>query len=203
MFGRFGNTLREVRMSKRVVIVKLAHTLSGSIAVLALVWAADRPVEATPPSGVTFTILGRATLPEFDVVRRFRQESEDTDHWSHGAGKHRGKIWKIELEATRMIDVVTAVFTVQPGGHSGWHTHPGPSLFTVRTGTLTMYDGDDPSCTPHVFPAGTGAVEAETSRHIHIVRNETGSIAESLVTFLLPVGAPLRTDLPNPGNCPF
>jgi hypothetical protein len=37
-----------------------------------------------------------------------------------------------------------------------------------------------------------------------MVRNETGGIAEAVVTYMVPVGAnPLRTDLPNPGNWPF
>lgn len=174
---------------------KSAHMVSGTIAALALMWCADRPAEATAPLGVTFTVLSRATVPEFDARRRFREES-DTD-------RRRGKIWKIELEATRMIDVVTVLFTVQPGGHSGWHTHPGPAFFTVRAGTLTMYEGDDPSCTPQLLPAGTGSIEAGTSAHIHMLRNETGSVAETIVTFLVPVGAPIRTDLPDPGNCSF
>jgi quercetin dioxygenase-like cupin family protein len=175
---------------------KLARILSGTIAVFMLVWGTDRPAEATAPLGVTFTVLNRATVPEFDATRKFRHESEDT----HG---HRGRSWKIQLEATRMIDVVTVLFTVQPGGHSGWHTHPGPALFTVSAGALTMYDGGDPSCTPQLFPAGTGSIEAETSGHSHLLRNETGSVAETVVTLLVPVGAPIRIDLPNPGNCPF
>ncbi|MGH9324236.1 MAG: cupin domain-containing protein [Vicinamibacteria bacterium] len=181
---------------------KLAHPLSGTIALLAVVWGTVRPVEATPASGVTFTVLSRATVPEFDARRRFRQESKDTDRHRR-KGRNRSKTWKIELEATRMIDVVTVLFTVQPGGHGGWHTHPGPALFTVSAGTLTMYEGDDPSCEPQLFPAGTGSVEAEDSGHIHMLRNETGSVAETIVTFLVPVGALLRTDLPDPGTCPF
>jgi len=39
-----------------------------------------------------------------------------------------------------------------------------------------------------------------------MVRNETNSVAEAVVTYMVPVGTPqnqLRTDLPNPGNCPF
>ena len=52
-----------------------------------------------------------------------------------------------------------------------WQFAIGPVFFTVRTGTLTVYEGDDPTCTPHVFTAGTGAVEAATSTHIHMVRN--------------------------------
>ena len=174
----------------------VAQLVSGTIAVLALAFCAERPAGATPASGVTFTVLSRATVPEFDASRRFREVSEKT-------GPQRDRVWKIELEATRMIDVVTVLFTVEPGGHGGWHTHPGPALFTVSAGTLTMYEGDDPACTPQLFPAGTGSVEAGTSDHIHILRNETGVVAQTIVTFLVPAGAQLRTDLPDPGNCPF
>jgi hypothetical protein len=179
---------------------KSAQVLSGPIAVFTLLWCPDRPAEATPPSGVTAAVLNRATVPKFDAMRRFRLESEDGDRDSR---RHRGRFWKIELEATRTIDVVTVLFTVQPGGHSGWHTHPGPALFTVSAGALTMYDGDDRSCTPQLFPAGTGSIEAETSRHVHLLRNEADSIAQTVVTFLVPVGADIRTDLPDPGHCSF
>jgi hypothetical protein len=175
---------------------KFARMLAGTIVMFTLLWGPDRPAEATAPSGVTFAVLNRATVPEFDAIRRFKQKSDDTH-------RHRRRSWKIELEATRMIDVVTVLFTIQPGGHSGWHTHPGPALFTVSTGALTMYEGHDPSCTPQLFPAGTGSIEAGTSDHTHLLRNETGTVAETIVTFLLPVGAPIRTDSPNPGNCGF
>jgi quercetin dioxygenase-like cupin family protein len=175
---------------------KRARVLSGVISVVSLLWCADRPAEATPPVGVTFTVLNRATVPEFDARRRYRQASDDVD-------RHRRRTWKIELEATRMIDVVTVLFTVEPGGHGGWHTHPGPAVFTVSTGTLTMYEGDDPSCRPQPFPAGTGSIEADRSGHNHLLRNEADSIAQTVVTFLVPVGAPIRTDLPDPGHCTF
>jgi hypothetical protein len=40
-----------------------------------------------------------------------------------------------------------------------------------------------------------------------MLRNETGDVAETIVTFLVPVGTPtmpmIRTDLPDPGNCSF
>jgi quercetin dioxygenase-like cupin family protein len=175
---------------------RLAHVLARVVALLTVVWCAGHQVEATPPSGVTFTVLNRATVPEFDARRRYLQSNKGRDR--------RGpRIWKIELEATRMIDVVTVLFTVQPGGHGGWHTHPGPALFTVSAGTLTMYEGHDKSCTPRLFPAGTGSIEAESSGHVHLLRNETASVAETIVTFLVPVGGDLRTDRPDPGHCPF
>jgi len=182
---------------------RLARTLSGLLAVLGLVGAAEFTANATPPSGLAFTLIGRATVPEFDVRRRFRLPSEDKIDGEHEGGNKKHNIWKVALEATQTIDVATQVVTFQPGGSSGWHTHPGPVIFTIKTGTLTVYEGDDPSCTPFVFPAGTGTVEAGTNTHIHMVRNETSNIAEALVTYLVPVGVPTRTDLPNPGNCPF
>jgi hypothetical protein len=69
-----------------------------------------------------------------------------------------------------------------------------------------VYEGNDPNCTPLVFPAGTGAVEAGTNSHVHMVRNETASVAEALVTYMVPVGTPqtaLRADRPDPGSCLF
>ena len=167
---------------------RFVKTLGEFIALLAFISVAQLAVKATPPSGIAFTPVGRATLPEFRVNRHI----EELD-------------WKIKLQAPQPIDVATQIVTFQPGAYSGWHTHPGPVLFTVRTGALTVYEGDDPACTPFVFPAGSGAVEAATSDHVHMVRNETASIAEALVTYLVPVGTPqmqLRSDKPNPGNCP-
>jgi hypothetical protein len=175
---------------------RLVRGLWRPVAVLAFVCCADRAAEATPPSGVMFTVLNRATVPAFHALRRFQQAGEDSD-------PVRGRTWKIELEATQMVDVVTVLFTVQPGGHSGWHTHPGPALFTVSVGSLTMYEGHDPACTAQPFPAGTGSIEAGTREHIHILRNETNAVAETIVAFLVPVGSDIRTDLPDPGNCPF
>ncbi len=163
------------------------HALFVCLIATAVIGVLEFGAEATPPSGLSFTFIGRATLPEFRVRRR-----------------EKALDWELELEAPQPIDVATQIVTFQPGGFSGWHTHPGPVIFTVRTGTLTVYEGGDPTCTPHVFTAGTGTVEAATSNHIHMVRNETSSVAEALVTYMVPVGAnPLRTDLPNPGNCPF
>lgn len=167
----------------------LKQLLWGLLGALTLVCAAQFAAEATPPSGIAFSAVGRGTMPAFSVKRK----DKDID-------------WRLALDADQPIDVATQIVTFQPGGSSGWHTHPGPIFFVVKTGTLTVYEGDDPSCTPVVFATGTGAVEAGSGSHSHFVKNETGSVAEALVTYLVPVGTPqaqLRTDLPNPGNCPF
>ncbi len=83
----------------------------------------------------------------------------------------------------------------------GWHSHPGPSIVVVKSGTLTLYHGDDPSCTPQPVPAGTGFVD--DGGDVHVVRNEGAVDAVVYVTSLVPKGAGRRIDEPSPGNCPF
>lgn len=109
----------------------------------------------------------------------------------------------LKLKTKRPIDVVDQTLTLQPGGHTGWHSHPGPVLVVVKSGTFTLYDGDDPRCAPHVFNAGSAFVDSGGG-HVHIGRNEGTAAVELSATYLLPVGAGPRTDVaPAPGNCPF
>jgi quercetin dioxygenase-like cupin family protein len=90
---------------------------------------------------------------------------------------------------------------VAPGGNFGWHSHPGPSLVIVKSGTSTFYDGNDPTCTPHVYAAGSAYVDP--GGDTHIARNEGTTELVIIVARLLPEGAPARIDQPAPGNCPF
>jgi quercetin dioxygenase-like cupin family protein len=109
----------------------------------------------------------------------------------------------LELKTEGPIDVADQTITIQPGGHTGWHSHPGPALVVIKSGAFTLYDGDDPSCTPQVFTAGSAFVD-RGGGHVHIGRNEGTTPVELSVTYLLPKGAGARTDVsPAPGNCPF
>jgi len=90
----------------------------------------------------------------------------------------------------------------EPGGSTGWHSHPGHSLITVTAGTVTVYEGDDPSCTPHVYTVGMGFVDAGGS-HVHIIRNEGTIGAQTIAVQLIPAGQPRRIDAADPGNCHF
>jgi len=88
---------------------------------------------------------------------------------------------------------------------TGWHTHPGPSFVIVTQGSVTVYDGDDPACTPHVYTAGTpsNAFVDPGGGHVHIIRDESGAVAKTVAVQFIPAGAPRRQDAPDPGNCPF
>jgi quercetin dioxygenase-like cupin family protein len=140
---------------------------------------------ATPSSGLSSSTisLGRFT--------RFHLETE--------SGHHD----QIELKTRGNTDVYVVSNTFAPGGTSGWHTHPGPSLITVKSGTITAYEGDDPACRPHVYTAGQGFVDPG-DRHVHLLRNEGTVDAVTVAVQILPAGAPRRIDVaPAPGNCSF
>ena len=109
--------------------------------------------------------------------------------------------WHMELKANPGFDLAVQTITFQAGGQSGWHSHPGPVFIQVVSGTMTFYESDDPSCTPVVKTTGQGFLDY--GDHAHIARNESASVAQTVVTYFAPAGVPLRVDEPNPGNCPF
>ena len=159
-------------------------TLIGGAALLAclavLVIAAT--ALATPGSGVTSKLFAVGTFDEIDA----RSETETLE---------------VELRARGATDVHVLENTIVPGGHFGWHSHPGPSIVVVKEGALTLYHGDDPACAPHVFAAGSGFID--NGGDVHIVRNEGSVNAVVYVTSLVPKGADRRINEPSPGNCDF
>jgi quercetin dioxygenase-like cupin family protein len=135
---------------------------------------------ATPPSNANSTQLGRIGLdPYHDTSASFK------------------------IFSSRPTDTVVMTTTFGPGGSTGWHSHPGPAFIVVTQGTLTVYDGDDPTCTPHQYGPGTGFLDAGFG-HVHIARNETAAPVTVVQTYLdVPPGGSPRIDEPAPGNCPF
>ena len=110
---------------------------------------------------------------------------------------------RVKIQVKDPSDVYVVRNTVPPGGQSGWHTHPGPSIVSVTAGVATVYHGDDPSCTPVTYPAGTAFVDPVAAEHVHMVRNE-GNVDLVTVAFqIIPAGAGRRIDAPDPGYCGF
>jgi len=143
--------------------------------------------ELTVSTGGQSTLLGRATFGDPDG-QTFNVKRIATD-------------WHFDLKAKPAFDLAVQRIVFQPGGQSGWHTHPGPVFIQVISGTMTFYMSDDPQCKPIVRSAGEGILDL--GEHAHIARNESGAVAENLVTYFAPPGATLRIDADVPGNCPF
>jgi len=108
--------------------------------------------------------------------------------------------FNVDLKAHDDADIEVTTGAAQAGGNTGWHYHPGPVLVLVKTGALTVYHADDPSCTGTTYPAGSTFIEGVTP---HIVRNEGTTTAEIIGVFIVPAGQPRRIESDVPGNCPF
>jgi quercetin dioxygenase-like cupin family protein len=166
----------------RLFVATAAVLFSGATAMLT--WPGA--VVATPPSGFAS-----------DVRRSFFENIRVP-----GGTGLQGENAKVKIFVRESSDVYVVNNTVAAGGNSGWHTHPGPSVVSVKTGTATVYMGDDPSCTPTNYPAGTGFIDAGRG-HVHLVRNEGTLTLETVALQFVPAGAARRIDAPNPGFCPF
>lgn len=119
-----------------------------------------------------------------------------------GGNDAEGEDANVRIIVKEPSDIYVVNNTVAPGGYSGWHTHPGPSVVLVKSGTATVYMGSDPTCTPVRYPAGTGFVDAGGG-HVHMVRNE-GTVPLVTVAFqIIPTGDNRRIHAASPGYCPF
>jgi len=99
-------------------------------------------------------------------------------------------------------DVYVVQNTFPVGAHTGWHTHPGPSLVTVTAGTITAYEASDPTCTPHVYNTGDSFTDVGCG-DVHLLRNEGPVCAVTIAVQIIPAGQPRRIDVPQaPANCP-
>jgi quercetin dioxygenase-like cupin family protein len=95
-------------------------------------------------------------------------------------------------------NTVVASFTFGPNSSTGWHTHPGRTLVTVKSGTFTVYHAEE--CEPLVF--GPGDAFVELPQTVHIGRNETDEPVElGVVFFRVPIDGSPRIDQPQPENC--
>lgn len=152
---------------------RLRATRSASLAAVLLAVFVGT-VFATDPSGFAAAGLARGTT----------------------AGPMQYNVGDIKFQTKAAVDFVTATVIIDPLGHSGWHSHPGVVLITVKTGTVTFYEAD---CSFAVHGARTSFVESNGATGL--ARNESATTPAVLyVTYIVPAGAPdLRIGQPDPG----
>ena len=164
--------------------------LVAAIALVALCLAAIAGnVLATQASGFVGTTVAKATFG--DITSHVHDTTP--------------RFWNEVIQTRGDSDLYIQSNTWQPGGSTGWHTHPGPSFVIVTQGSVTVYEGDDPSCTPHVYTADTpnnSFVDAGGG-DVHLIRNETGAVAKTMAVQFVPAGATRRIDADDPGHCSF
>jgi quercetin dioxygenase-like cupin family protein len=173
-----------MKLHRRRILAAIA-----AVAVLVAASLLVLPARATPPSPeVTTTPIGMGRFTDIDTnVKTDINPGTPTE------------FWKARIKTKRSSDLYVLENTIPPGKTFGWHRHPGPSLVIVKSGTATFYLAADPTCTPHMVPAGSGFVDQ--GHDVHVVRNEGRVDLVTVVVSLVPAGFARRIDEPRPGNC--
>ena len=157
-------------------------------AVVALSALTPAPAFATPSCGVV-----SANLLDPVPVGYFPSGTLDLMCRSNLPG------WLLFTRVRGDSDLYVTQHTFQPGGQTGWHSHPGPSLITVVEGTLTVYH---PGCTVETYSAGQSFTDLGCG-DLHNVRNEGATEAKDIAVQIVPHGAPRRIDEPDQGCLPL
>ncbi|MEV6133711.1 cupin domain-containing protein [Streptomyces violaceusniger] len=97
-------------------------------------------------------------------------------------------------------DYILRQITIPAGQSTGWHFHDGTLYGYVEQGTLSHFDSTCKS--DGIYKAGSLLTEPSGSQQVHIGRNLGTTPVVLNVLYVLPHGAPLSEDAPNPG-CDF
>jgi len=189
----------------------LQHTLIGLTATAVFVACEQSTTRQQSRPSITEPSL---TVSSGFVSTPVARGSSDAFHIRSTAG------FDVEIKAKDSTDFAVSNVAVAPGGTSGWHSHPGPVIVVVKTGTITFYragkhggqNGDDanggnganaPTCSRTSYPAGSAFLEVPAPGHVMLARNEGTTEATVTATYFAPPRAALRIDQPWPGgDCP-
>ena len=105
------------RITSGLAVVSLA---AGPVAVVSIAMA-------SPPSGVTPTVLARG---KYDAFKMKPAAKGSVD---------------FEAKAEAPLAIIVRQHDYAPESTTGWHSHPGPVFITVTKGQITFYESDDPT----------------------------------------------------------
>ena len=163
-------------VKKQIVRAAVVLTFAGTLTGVAL---------ATPPSGVlSGTVVARASFVDpVDIKFKVDDGSSEVIHVT-GAGE------------TVMQEIVLA-----PNGSTGWHSHPGPVVVLIKSGTMTFYDH---TCVLRTYTQGQAFVDSGQG-HVHIAKNldQTQNLTLWATYFDVPAGGAFRINADDPGTCSF
>jgi mannose-6-phosphate isomerase-like protein (cupin superfamily) len=166
---------------------------------------------ATPGAGVAGPIVARGSATQDVVLGSPRTVTVTRTVTVRVAGKNVRRRVRVRVPSVQRLmacaaaapcDIAFQQITINPGGHTGWHTHPGPTFVAVSQGEGTLYHGVS-GCPAHKYGAGTAFFQPTTE--LHTFRNEGTTPLVFYAFYALPSGTPntaIRTDQPQPTSCP-
>jgi hypothetical protein len=131
----------------------------------------------------------------------------------------RGTLSDGHLRVDPGLQIVVVKVTVEAGGSSGWHSHPGGAIVTVQQGEITTYrslgKGDEqegdrsneqgsgpfPHCVITRYTQGQSFIERPGEPLDAVNTGSTQTIVYATLPGV-PLGGSPRTDQPSPGTCP-
>jgi hypothetical protein len=148
----------------------LAGTVALAVSAVAVVLA-NPAAHGTPSTGTgTTTLLSRGTIADQTII--------NTE--------------AVQLHTFLPTDVAVFHSVVDAGWTSGWHSHHGPVLVAVKSGSLRITTG---ACSSVTLTAGNVYVERPGVHY----QGTALTAAEWYTTMLLPAGAMPKMD--QPGAC--
>ena len=131
---------------------------------------------ATPPAGVVSNVIVAQGVTLGPV-----KERADV-----------GDSWAVNLQDKGQSEFFFQDLVVGPGGYTGWHSHPGILLITVKEGSVEFYDKD---CAKHTYAAGQSFTEGAEP---HAAMNRGAGNARLLVAYIVKKGEPRRIEAAQP-----
>ena len=156
-------------MKAKLILATVLSTLAA-LAVLNVVPASA--VDPPPPIAAE-PLTARAVFPDLvDMKIKLK-------------GHHGTSVVNVD-NPSRTVDIK---YTVQPGARFPWHTHYGPVIVNIISGSLTYIDSDE--CGETTYTPGQAFVDAGHG-HVHSAYNPgTGPTVFSATFFEAPETGPL------------
>ena len=156
-------------------------------AIVAAVSCATVAAVLTPSSGIVSSpVLARASFADpTDLKFKIKGQSQEV------------------IQVNNAQETVIQQVVIAPGGHTGWHSHPGPVVVLIKSGQMSFYDSEDPTCSVRTYSAGEAFIDSGQG-HVHIARNEGSVNLELWATYFdVPAGGAFRINADSTGNCGF
>jgi quercetin dioxygenase-like cupin family protein len=143
--------------------------------VISAIFLSSSTVVATPGQDFGATVLAKGTL----------------------AGPAEMDALGVHFSTEGSADVLVQQIDFGPGGHSGWHSHPGLIIVTVVTGAVIVRV----DCWPaQLFSVGQSFIEPPLTPGI--VANASSTVpARTFASLLVPAGRSPRIDVPTAPDC--